>query len=865
MAATSEISIKVDRGGSKGTQRRSQVALWENDGTTQVSCKRYAFNDEDVVVEAIGTLTPGNTYYISVDAFNASYYGTFTLCVNNKVTYDFYERAIELTDLNNWCSNDAEYTTVGASGDQDAGSCWNNSGPRYNRWFQFTAISPNVTITVDRGGSKGTQRRTQLAIWEADGTTQVDCNRYTFNDEDVSISNSSLAIGNTYYISVDAFSASYYGSFTLCINNIDGTYFTRQSGSWTDPNTWSTVGFGGSAAADYPQVGDIANIEDNTVTVNSNEVAAEVNLTVVTNNAGLVLSNGSLSVAGQFNTTNAGNNFNIAYTVSNSTLSVNDDFAVDRNGGTSTLSLTSSGSTFNFNNDVIINSTAGTGDNTFSFGTLSTLNVGNSLTLNNTGGPKTTVSMDNSDATIANNLVFTASGDNLVEVDLSNAANLYLENNISQGSPAYGILASTGSSTVHYASTTNLQIIASTDGSGSGDVISYENITINNSRITTPQVTLGGNVTLSGVLTLTDGELRSTASNLLTLSDGASTSGASVNSFVDGPIKKIGNADFEFPVGDANFWQPIAITNLTGDAATEFTAEYFEQTHADNLSLKTADPNGDLNNISGLEYWDLANSGTASNADLTLFWKDQTRSDIDDAADLRIAHYTGTEWQNLGQDAISFADPGSISVNAVTSFSPFSFGSLSSAVNALPVELIKFKGEQNNFSINLSWATASENNNDYFEIQKSIDGKIFENIGIIDGLGTSTKGGTYSYQDYHPTKGIQYYRLKQVDFDGSQELSNTILVRSQNLNGKLLPSIFPNPTMGEEISLLIPNEEELIEILVFNNGGKGAKVNYNKTGAYRYSLSLSERSKGVKIIRIITNKATYNKKVIINR
>ena len=112
---------------------------------------------------------------------------------------------IELTDLNNWCSSDAQFTTIGASPDRNAGSCWDNSGPQLNRWFKFTAISNVVTITLDVDGIKGTQRRTQLALWQSDGTTEVACQRYVSNNDDVSISNSSLTTGNVYYISVDTY------------------------------------------------------------------------------------------------------------------------------------------------------------------------------------------------------------------------------------------------------------------------------------------------------------------------------------------------------------------------------------------------------------------------------------------------------------------------------------------------------------------------------------------------------------------------------------------------------------------------------------------------------------------------------------
>ncbi|MEQ6165545.1 hypothetical protein AAOE16_00005, partial [Ekhidna sp. MALMAid0563] len=91
-------------------QQRTQVALWEADGTTEVACKRYQYNTEDVVVEASGTLTPGNTYYISVDSYNTGYDGTFSLCLSDAVSNDFYAGAIDITGLINSCSADAAYT-----------------------------------------------------------------------------------------------------------------------------------------------------------------------------------------------------------------------------------------------------------------------------------------------------------------------------------------------------------------------------------------------------------------------------------------------------------------------------------------------------------------------------------------------------------------------------------------------------------------------------------------------------------------------------------------------------------------------------------------------------------------------------------
>ena len=93
----------------------------------------------------------------------------------------------------------------------------------------------------------------------------------------------------------------------------------------------------------------------------------------------------------------------------------------------------------------------------------------------------------------------------------------------------------------------------------------------------------------------------------------------------------------------------------------------------------------------------------------------------------------------------------------------------------IPVELVYFKAEANNDNVLLSWATASELNNDYFEIQKSLDGRDFLPLQIVNGQGTTTQLTEYRAQD-RPSKSAKsiFYRLKQVDYDGKVEFYNVV-------------------------------------------------------------------------------------------
>ena len=143
---------------------RTNVAIWEDDGVTEVASNRYVNNADDVSTTGLG-LTPGDTYYISVDNDFSGYRGTFTLCLSDQADYDFFEGAIDVTSLINTCSSDAIYNTEGATADRNAASTWNTS-PNYNRWFRFTApATGRLTVTVDRGGTKGDMLRTNVAIW----------------------------------------------------------------------------------------------------------------------------------------------------------------------------------------------------------------------------------------------------------------------------------------------------------------------------------------------------------------------------------------------------------------------------------------------------------------------------------------------------------------------------------------------------------------------------------------------------------------------------------------------------------------------------------------------------------------------------
>ncbi|MCE7044513.1 polysaccharide lyase family 8 super-sandwich domain-containing protein [Dyadobacter sp. CY312] len=117
---------------------------------------------------------------------------------------------------------------------------------------------------------------------------------------------------------------------------------------------------------------------------------------------------------------------------------------------------------------------------------------------------------------------------------------------------------------------------------------------------------------------------------------------------------------------------------------------------------------------------------------------------------------------------------------------------------SLPVTLSYFKGDTKNGAVDLSWETSSEKSNDYFEIQRSEDGRTFQAIASVSGNNTTTDVNRYSYQDRGwvlSYNNIVYYRLRQVDYDGSSTLSSIVAITLPKTDH--IFSVGPNPTQGK--------------------------------------------------------------------
>jgi hypothetical protein len=171
--------------------------------------------------------------------------------------------------------------------------------------------------------------------------------------------------------------------------------------------------------------------------------------------------------------------------------------------------------------------------------------------------------------------------------------------------------------------------------------------------------------------------------------------------------------------------------------------------------------------------------------------------------------------------------------------------------NPLPIELINFKAFVSDGRVILSWSTVSEHNNSHFEIERSTNMEGFASLGRLNSKapnGNSSQLLDYIYTDHNAVRGQNYYRLKQVDFDGNYAYSNIIAV-SLDIVRYLFDavSVYPNPTTGK-LKLNIPSTEVNLRISLYNSNG-ALLVEYDFDPHQPY-LDLGSYQNGIFLLKI---------------
>jgi len=175
----------------------------------------------------------------------------------------------------------------------------------------------------------------------------------------------------------------------------------------------------------------------------------------------------------------------------------------------------------------------------------------------------------------------------------------------------------------------------------------------------------------------------------------------------------------------------------------------------------------------------------------------------------------------------------------------------------LPISLNYFRGSCWGEEVSLEWATFSEINNDYFVVEKTNDGINWSNIDTIFGSGTTSSYNIYKSSDYRGGK-INYYRLRQVDFNGESESFDIISVSCDDKKSKEL-SVYPNPNNGV---FKVEGFGESAQLIVYDGMGKLVLQKEIQSNTTEIDLSLKEP--GVYLLKVYTQDHSWISRVVIS-
>lgn len=595
------------------------------------------------------------------------------------------------------------------------------------------------------------------------------------------------------------------------------TFYSLMSGNWDNPggNVWS-YSSGGAPVAAIPSGNPVVIEPGHTITVNTDSKSA-VSVSF-TNNTG-ILDLGST----------IGHNFG---TVS----------------GTGTIKQTATaGGAYVFPAGVFTSfMTASNG--TFEFGGTTNGTLSSQATFNNvvlTGSAIKTISAD---LAINGNLTISAG----VLKNNTNNKNISLKGNWTNNVGSGGFLCGTGTVTF---SGSAAQQVTNTAGE------TFYNLTISN---TSGNVTLNNNTSVSGTLNFTTGKIVLGSNNLTVTSGNAITGYGSGSYLVTNGTGTLAINNLTttrvFPVGKStSSYTPATISNITG------TADQFSIRVSPNI-LRNGTSGAALTTDVVDQTW-LIDEGVAggSIATVTLQWNGTDELSGFDRTDCHVSHFSGGIWDNPTSVAASGSDPYTVSRSNMTSFSPFGVEEATS--HPLPIELLFFNAKLNNDKkVDLTWATATETNNDYFTIEKTKDGYTFETVAVISGAGTSTSKISYLSLDNNPYKGSSYYRLKQTDFDGKFVYSDLIGIENTNAENQYL-NIFPNPSTDGIIHIGMEGPSDKLTITLIDLLGKeiySKEVILSNAGNSIITLDqLPQLIPGIYYVIAINRQKQYTGRVII--
>ena len=222
--------------------------------------------------------------------------------------------------------------------------------------------------------------------------------------------------------------------------------------------------------------------------------------------------------------------------------------------------------------------------------------------------------------------------------------------------------------------------------------------------------------------------------------------------------------------------------------------------------------------------------------------------------------YLGT----TGTDVAGFPT-GTCKNDAAIAVAPADFfrsWTLSSQADPLPIQLTSFNVACVNNAAVISWTSATETNNDYYTVERTTDGITYETVATVKGAGNSSTPLNYSATDYNPLPSTSYYRLSQTDLDGNTTHFASIIFQGCNLSGISIDAFNSNGNIVVRISAEVADS---YSVALVNTLGQSIlqEVKNLPQGYNEFILNPCALSKGIYLINIRSERANYNRKLVL--
>lgn len=389
----------------------------------------------------------------------------------------------------------------------------------------------------------------------------------------------------------------------------------------------------------------------------------------------------------------------------------------------------------------------------------------------------------------------------------------------------------------------------------------FHNLTLANGSGQVFSLTNAAGLTVANTLTLSNGRTTTltTVAGAIRLGSAASavagTLGAAAG-YVDGYVGKAGTSSFLYPLGASNqnatsannpangaiIYSPISLSSPGGT-----TLRYVATTAPSNTSFTPGDAQP-LVTVSSKEYYPMGLGAAPAGSTITMPYTNFGTSGtgyVGTPATLTIAAFNSStgRWENLSSTATNPTASGAVTVTLnkalTTAYTALALAS-TTASNPLPVVLTTFTATRRGADALLEWATASELNSAYFEVQVSPDGLAWRGLGKVAAAGTNAGDRRYSFTDLSLSRygaPLLYYRLQQVNHDGTGTYSP---VRTVAVGTEWQVVAYPNPSAGPLTLQLTTLETGPVSLTLLDAIGRTVLTRQFSAQAGTQTLPLTE-------------------------